>query len=625
MKEVAPNKGSPAPLFAPDGSQGNIARVGLNFIDVGYVVTKKKAQVTVLSNVSGACESGEVLFLMGPSGAGKTTLLDCLGGRVKGKPMGEVFLGGKPATPEFRRRVMQYCMESPPFHEALTVEECLMVAARLCCACRAEARRRVEWVLSVLGLESCRKTLVGGMLYRGISTGQKKRLGMGEKVLVGAPVLFLDEPTSGLDASSALQTAGLLRVLAAQNSMTIICSIHQPSERVLSCADKVLLLATGGKQVYYGNPKGIEQHFRGVLGEVLTPSATPAEWVLEMISLEVGGPECIDRCALAWAKEGTAQKVKPARDMEKSTTAWTEANPDRVHAAPREAARSTPLLAPFRHTAVLFHRSMLNTVRNPLVVWVRMGMYVALSIVIATVWWDIGKDLKAGDVDDLAAILFFIAAFQAFMSVSSMPSFLEDRTVYIKEKASGNYGVIAYNVGALLASTPFVFLIAVVCSTIIYFSLALNPDGGKFVFFILNLFLTLVCAEAVVFLVATICPIFIVSLAASAFIFGTFMIFQGFFIRRPNIPIGWRWAHWLGFHSYSFRNALYNEFDGRIVLKDLSVYPPVTENFSGEAVIANFDFQDEDLTTNCIIMVAMIVGYRLIAAIWQQFFHTGLK
>mmetsp|Transcript_8792 Transcript_8792/g.18021 ORF Transcript_8792/g.18021 Transcript_8792/m.18021 type:complete len:104 (-) Transcript_8792:61-372(-) len=103
------------------------------------------------------------------------------------------------------------------------------------------------------------------------------------------------------------------------------------------------------------------------------------------------------------------------------------------------------------------------------------------------------------------------------------------------------------------------------------------------------------------------------------------MIFQGFFIRRPNIPIGWRWAHWLGFHSYSFRNALYNEFDGRIVLKDLSVYPPVTENFSGEAVIANFDFQDEDLTTNCIIMVAMIVGYRLIAAIWQQFFHTGLK
>jgi len=206
-----------------------------------------------------------------------------------------------------------------------------------------------------------------------------------------------------------------------------------------------------------------------------------------------------------------------------------------------------------------------------------------------------------------------------------MPSFLEDRTVYLKENASGNYGVLAHNAGAFLARTPFVALIAVVCSAIIYFALALNSGEGRFFVFVLNLFLTLVAAEAVVFLVATICPIFIVSLAACAFIFGTFMIFQGFFIRRPNIPDDWKWMHYLGFQSYSFRIATFNEFEGRTVLKDLSVHPPAWADFSGNLILDNFDFADEDLATNFAIMVAMVFIYRLVAAVWQHFFHTGLK
>jgi len=610
-KEASPAVKVLSPLLAADGSHGQIRRVGVKFTSVAYSVSPGwgKPPLQVLQDVSGICRSGEVLFLMGPHGAGKTMLLNCLSGHVKGAPTGEITFNGAPATQQLFRRTAQYCMEDAPFYEALTVEEHLMYAARLCCPSRAEARRRAEWVISVLGLSACRKSKVGGLVFRGISAGEHKRLAIGEKALVGAPVLFLDEPTSGLDASSALQVAQTLQVLASHNGTSIICSIHQPSERMLECVDHVLLLGTGGRQAYFGSPDGLEDHFVKALGEPRARKATPAEWALEMISAEVGGTDREERIAKAWAAHGV-QKMKQLQCG--------------ASGASDIPSGGSPLDS-FRHTAVLFERSMMNTLRNPIVIWVRLAMDVVLSLIIGTVWWDIGSDVSAGDVNNIAAVLFFNAAFQAFMSITSMHAYLEDRAVLVKEKASGCYNVVSYNVSAFLVLAPFLFLISIVCSAIIYPSLSLNSDGGRFAVYALNLFLTLLCADAVAFLVAAIVPIFIAALAACAFVFGTFMILQGFFIRFPDIPAAWRWLHWAGFHSYSFRTALFNEFDGTVILKDLNTYPPAFVDVNGEVFLKTFDFHDEDLTRNCLIMLGMAVVYRLIAGLWQHFFYTGKK
>jgi len=369
------------------------------------------------------------------------------------------------------------------------------------------------------------------------------------------------------------------------------------------------MLGTGGRQAYFGSPDGLEDHFVKALGEPRARKATPAEWALEMISADVGGVEREDRVVKAWATQG-AEKVKQLQCSSSNSS--------------NNARGGSPLDA-FRHTAVLFERAMMNTLRNPMVIWVRLTMDIVLSLVIATVWWDIGSDVTASDVNNLASVLFFIAAFQAFMAITSMHSFLEDKAVFVKEKSSGCYNVISYNVSAFLASSPFLLFIAIVCSLIIYFSLSLNSEGGKFFIYTLNLFLTLLCADAVAFLVAAIMPIYIAALAACAFIFGTFMIVQGFFIHFPDIPAGWRWLHWVGFHSYSFRTALYNQFEGTVILKDVNTYPPAMSNVSGEVFLYNFDFQEEDLTRNCLIMVGMAIVYRLIAAFWQHFFHTGTQ
>jgi len=612
MKDPSPLTNTLTPLLATDGSQGPIRRVGLKFSDVGYGVAPGwiSPPRQVLQDVSGICRSGEVLFLMGPPGAGKTTLLNCLAGRVSGPPTGQIFFNEMPATPRICRRVAQYCMHDTPFHEALTVEEQLMVAAQLCCPSRNEARRRVEWVIAVLGLSSCRRAKIGGSIFRGIAAGERKRLAIGEKVLVGAPVLFLDEPTSTLDTSNAMQVAQLLQVLASQNGTSIICSIHQTSERVLACADHVLLLASGGRQAYFGSPAGLEDHFGEALGEAKTFKSTPAEWVFDMISAGVGGTGRVDRVVQAWATQGGSQKVKQLQCC--------------LPCASDVPIRTSPF-AGLHHTAVLFQRAMINALRNPMVIWARLCMDIALSLVVSTVWWSIGTDVTAGEVDHLVSVLFFVAAFQAFMSIASMQWLMEDKAVFLKEKASGNYGVVCYNVSTFLASSPLIFCIALVCSAIIYFSLGLNTKGGRFFVYVVNLFLTLLCAEAVVFLVASIVPIFSAALAASAFVFGAFMVVEDYFIRFPYIPTGWRWLHWVSFHSYSFRTAVTNQFDGSLILKDASAVPAALENVSGDRFLASFGFEDEDVLLNCQVLVCMVFGYRFLAALWQHMFLAERK
>lgn len=55
----------------------------------------------------------------------------------------------------------------------------------------------------MLGLENQRDTKIGGLFFRGISGGQRKRVSVGEQLVANPKLLFLDEPTSGLDSASA--------------------------------------------------------------------------------------------------------------------------------------------------------------------------------------------------------------------------------------------------------------------------------------------------------------------------------------------------------------------------------------------------------------------------------------
>ena len=75
--------------------------------------------------------------------------------------------------------------------------------------------------------------------------GQKRRLSLGVALISRPELLMLDEPTSGLDASSALGIMKLVSTLAAQKSIAILCTIHQPSSEIWNLFDKLCLMVKG--------------------------------------------------------------------------------------------------------------------------------------------------------------------------------------------------------------------------------------------------------------------------------------------------------------------------------------------------------------------------------------------
>lgn len=61
----------------------------------------------------------------------------------------------------------------------------------------------------------------------------------------------------------------------------------------------------------------------------------------------------------------------------------------------------------------------------------------------------------------------------------------------MKERLNGYYGVSQFVVANTLAAIPFIFLITVVSTVSVYYLASLNTSSDRVIFFIIDLFLSL--------------------------------------------------------------------------------------------------------------------------------------
>src|SRR5205085_2696152 len=136
-------------------------------------------------------------------------------------------------------------------------------AAKLCFSKKAEneIHELVMHVLEDLGLAESKDLKVGSPLRKTISGGQRKRLNIGLELLREPAVLFCDEPTSGLSSRDSENIIDLLKELSLKGKL-VFAVIHQPSSDIFKMFDKLLILDTGGFQIYYGNPVDSVVYFK---------------------------------------------------------------------------------------------------------------------------------------------------------------------------------------------------------------------------------------------------------------------------------------------------------------------------------------------------------------------------
>ncbi len=215
----------------------------------------------LLDEVSLTICPSEFVGLMGPSGAGKSTLMSVLNGYTP-PAQGQVAINGRNLYQHFDefRGLIGFVPQDDIIHAELTVREALFYSARLRLPVdfsNSDIHKRIDAVLTQLGLSGIDDVLVGSPTRKGISGGQRKRVNLAMELLTDPSLLFLDEPTSGLSSEDTLIVMQVLRRLV-DSGKTILLTIHQPSLEAFKLLDNVVVIAKDseltatGRLAFYG-------------------------------------------------------------------------------------------------------------------------------------------------------------------------------------------------------------------------------------------------------------------------------------------------------------------------------------------------------------------------------------
>jgi ABC transport system ATP-binding/permease protein len=249
-----------------------------------------------LRNITFSEGHGRLIGIMGASGAGKTTLLNVLSG-IDTPSSGEILINGRNLHTEKEQLegVIGLIPQDDLLIEELTVFENLYYSAKLCFKDKSdkEITELVNKTLHNLGLFDRRDLKVGSPLNKTISGGQRKRLNIALELVREPSILFVDEPTSGLSSRDSENVMDLLRELALKGKLIFVV-IHQPSSDIYKMFDKMIILDTGGYQIYYGNPvegvmyfKRMDAQINSEVGECQTCGNVNPELLFNIIEAHV--------------------------------------------------------------------------------------------------------------------------------------------------------------------------------------------------------------------------------------------------------------------------------------------------------------------------------------------------
>ncbi|CAH0477012.1 unnamed protein product [Peronospora belbahrii] len=503
----------------------------------------------ILNNVWGRSGPGEITAILGPSGAGKTTLLGMLADRVLSAGSGVhleglVEVNGQPRDLRTFHSIMNYVSEDMAFLGAFTVLETLQIGAGLSLPGHmppAQRESRVQDVIDAMGLRSCANARVGDIFHKGISSGQRKRLGIALELLSDPALLLLDEPTSGLDSSSARGVMQYIERLCQEGGKNVVCTIHQPSSSIYGMLTNLVILS-GGELVYSGPTNAAIAHFFA-MGYVCPMYTNPAEYFVHLVNTNFHDGLKLEPFVRALKESAEPQRLRADVVRDRSRRDHL-ANPELL-----KAMRPWPM----DQFLVLLKRNMTNNWRHPGVFWLRVLMYVLLSLMVGTMYLSSNAEIKATSI---VSLLFYVQAFLVFMSVAALPALLEHRAVMEREMRAYALSLTGYTMSNLLASLPGIFLISVLASVIVVFLARVQT----FYTFLINLTLSLVAAESLMHLLGAAVPHYIMGIALGAGLFGMFMLCEGFMVPFADMPVYWKWGYYIAFHTYSFESFMYEHF-----------------------------------------------------------------
>ena len=209
-----------------------------------------------LKGISLRIDDGEFVFLVGPSGSGKSTITGEVkpsGGKlmVNGFNLGDI----RPGQVPYMRRTLGVIFQDFRLIEKKTVRENLTFAMRAVGASPREIRKRIPYVLDLVGL-SRKEDRYPSQL----SGGEQQRVAIARALVNNPQMIIADEPTGNLDPQMSLEIMMLLEKINELGTTMLVVTherelVDRFSKRVVAIENgRIISDETGG---YYNNEETI--------------------------------------------------------------------------------------------------------------------------------------------------------------------------------------------------------------------------------------------------------------------------------------------------------------------------------------------------------------------------------
>ena len=570
-RDEGPMAGSTDIETDADAASVNLARNTSVFTwkDLTYTVKTPSGDRVLLDNVQGWVKPGMLAALMGASGAGKTTLLDVLAQRkTDGTIKGSVLVDGRPLPVSFQRSA-GYCEQLDVHEPFATVREALEFSALLRQSRdvpREEKLQYVDTIIDLLELHDLADTLIGDV-GAGLSVEQRKRVTIGVE-LVSKPsiLIFLDEPTSGLDGQSAYNTVRFLRKLAAAGQgkgaplqrfasydnankpKAVLVTIHQPSAQLFSQFDSLLLLAKGGKTVYFGDIGEYGKTVKGYFGRYGAPCPEDVNVAEHMIDVVSGNVSHGKDWSEVWLQSPEHESVTKELDaLVADAAAKPPGTVDDGHEFATGLWEQTRLVTQRMNKALYSNTDYVNN---------KMALHVTSALFNGFTFWNIGNS-----VGELHLKLFTIFNF-IFVAPGVLaqlqPLFIRRRDIFeTREKKSKMYSRVAFVTGLVVSEVPYLIICAVLYYVCWYYTVGFPSDSSRAgaTFFVMLMYEFVYTGIGQ--FVAAYAPNEVFASLVNPLIIGILVSFCGVLVPYQQITEFWRyWMYYLNPFNYLMGSML---------------------------------------------------------------------
>eukprot|EP01084_Bolivina_argentea_P270777 460508_1 len=606
---------------------------------------EKKKNKIILDNLNGCVKPGELVAVIGPSGSGKSSFLNCIAGRNINGVTGQI-LFNEVARPINFARFTGYVIQDDLYFESLTVSETLKFAADLKLPnsfTKEQRMQRVNDIIDELDLHKCRDTIIG-IVGKGISGGERRRLAIGLALLNKPSLLMLDEPTSGLDSASALMVGRILKKLAQNKKITILCTVHQPRYSLAEMFDKLYFLGKG-RELYFGQSVPGCLTFFESAGYKCPEYENPADFLLDLVNT-ADNESNNSKSDIRLVDMGNETKANEDNDYNEKHKEKSSSIIDSRHEIIMKLAKyyqesefakkalnySVPssshgtnifnritkqfYITPiYNQIWVITKRSFVHKWREPIATMTQAFNAIAMPLLFGSVYWQL--DLSQQSSYDRISAIALIVLMLSFFPFDILMLFPLEREIFNREQASGMYRPISFFIGRTLAETPQHLIFTWIMGTIAYWMYGLQNDAQHYLVFMLIVVSMVMSASGLLLMFSAMAKNLEQSNLIATFFLLLFMLFDGNWISLDKVPIYWKWISHISCLGYASQAAITNEYKGLIfVCSDSEIEANECQDpngLPGEYILYNRGMENVNVQFNIIMLWVLAIAYRMVA------------